>query len=403
MGPAIDCLAYLDGLTGRGIRPGLEGVHAALERLGHPEDAYGLVRVAGTNGKGSVAVLTAAALQESGHRVGLFLSPHLVDVRERIRVDGSMLDPAPFAAAVHELRTAIERPPEIPLTYFEFLAVLAFLRFRDARVDVAVLEAGLGGRWDGTNAGRAAVAVLTNVELDHTRHLGSTRRRIAAEKVRIASDGRPLVTGPRAGGRPRRGRDLLPGARHRARPARSHGALGPRPAGHPALPGPASLLRRPRARAGSCLPAAERGPRPPGARGARRDGTERGPGRGLRAFAGARWPGRLERIEGQPAILLDGAHNPHGARALAGALAEIPCPGRRVLVAGILERKPAREILDPILGAVTAAVLCDVPGHAAMDPAGLARVGAGRPLEAVRDPEAALDRPGSWPAPRARS
>lgn len=159
------------------ILPGLDRIRRALDVLGHPERRFRSVLVVGTNGKGSTAVLLATILRALGARVGLYTSPHLVELEERIRVDGAMIGRERLTELLHELA----RLPE--LSYFETLTAAAFLEFAARGVDVAVLEAGLGGRWDATNVVNPEVALLTNVGTDHQAWLGDTRAEIAAEKA----------------------------------------------------------------------------------------------------------------------------------------------------------------------------------------------------------------------------
>lgn len=159
------------------ILPGLDRMQRALDVLGRPERAFTSVLVLGTNGKGSTAALLAGILQAHGSRVGLYTSPHLVAVEERIRTDGVVIAPPRLAELVASLNTFPD------LSYFEALTCAAVLEFAERKVDVAVMEAGLGGRWDASNAVDPAVALLTNVGTDHQKWLGEARTAIAAEKA----------------------------------------------------------------------------------------------------------------------------------------------------------------------------------------------------------------------------
>jgi dihydrofolate synthase / folylpolyglutamate synthase len=170
------------------ILPGLARMHAALAALDHPERAFPAILVLGTNGKGSTAALLTSILAAHGLRAGLYTSPHLVHVEERIAVAGATIPPGRLLELLGEL----SRFPE--LSYFETLTTAGFLHFARERVDVAVLEAGLGGRWDATNAADAAVGLLTNVGTDHKSWLGVTRAEIAAEKA-AALRGREAIVG----------------------------------------------------------------------------------------------------------------------------------------------------------------------------------------------------------------
>ncbi len=188
-------LEWLTSLSGRGIVLGLERVEAALARLGNPHEGMVAVTVAGTNGKGSTCAFLASIMHAAGYRVGLYTSPHLVSVTERIRIGGHTILPSDFARWVGLVRAAITHEPAIPLTQFEVLTVMALGYFHERQVDVAVLEVGLGGRLDATNVVPAKVAVLTPIGLDHQDILGKTKRAIAAEKVAILKPGGTLVCG----------------------------------------------------------------------------------------------------------------------------------------------------------------------------------------------------------------
>ncbi len=185
-------LRWLFARTGGGVKLGLERMRNLLARLGDPQHAVPTLIVGGTNGKGSVATICAALLESGGKRVGLFTSPHLCEYEERIRVSGE-----PIAAA--EVREFLERfGPDIEATeatFFEITAALAFATFRSRKVDLAVLEVGLGGRLDATNVSTPLGAAVTTIELEHTGILGSRLVDIAGEKYAIARPGRPLVVG----------------------------------------------------------------------------------------------------------------------------------------------------------------------------------------------------------------
>ncbi|HXG03987.1 MAG TPA: Mur ligase family protein, partial [Candidatus Binatia bacterium] len=183
---AVARLLALRGGEHAGMRPGLERIQALLAALGHPETAYTLVQVGGTNGKGSVAALLAGMLKAAGRRVGLYTSPHLVSFRERIRVDGEPIAEDAVADGVDALGTLVAR---LDATMFEATTALALDHFAREGVEVAVLEVGLGGRLDATTVGRPAVTVLTRIDLDHQAVLGPTRAAIAAEKAAILRSG----------------------------------------------------------------------------------------------------------------------------------------------------------------------------------------------------------------------
>jgi len=354
-------LEWLASLTARGIVLGLERVEAALARLGDPHDGMPAVTVAGTNGKGSTCAFLASIIHAAGYRVGLYTSPHLVSVTERIRIGGHTILPSDFARWVGVVRTAIEHEPAIPLTQFEVLTVMALGYFRERQVDIAVLEVGLGGRLDATNVVPAKVAVLTPIGLDHQEILGNTKRLIAAEKVAILKPGGTLVcgiapslwrdvVGPyafnlRASAR-RAGVDFVgsfeeDGFRYRGASHRLGAVtLGIRGV-HQGLN--ASL---------ACAAAEALG----------------GMGFHLKAhhlaegLYRARHRARLERIDAPttlswPAMLIDGAHNPMGARVLARHV-EAYLPERpRVMLYGVNPDKDVRAMLAVLTPKVDAVVL----------------------------------------------
>jgi dihydrofolate synthase / folylpolyglutamate synthase len=313
-----------------GIRLGLARTRALLRALGSPERAVRGALVGGTNGKGSVVALVGACLAAAGHRAGDTPKPHLVTYRERLRIAGRPIDPDAFAALVRDVLPAADRVARRhgPPTEFELMTALAFTWFAREAVDLAIVEVGLGGRLDATHAWDGGVAAITNVDLDHTEWLGPTVRDIAREKAAIIVRGDRAVTG--ASG------EALAVIRARARrvgvelvEAVPPPVLAMDRAGLVVdLPGlgevRVGLLGRHQAANVAvadavldALGAAGIAEVPPAARRA--------------GYAAARWPGRLELLEVPGAgpggataeVLLDGAHNPAGAAALAAALDEL--------------------------------------------------------------------------------
>ncbi len=356
--------AALEALTARGrfgIRLGLARVRALLRLLGDPQDDVRGALVAGTNGKGSVLALGSAALRAAGHRVGETPKPHLVTYRERLQVDGRPVDPATFARLVSTVLPLADRVARRygEATEFELLTAVVFAWFAEAGLDLALVEVGLGGRLDATHAWDGGVAVVTNVDLDHMDRLGPTVRHIAREKAAIIERGDRAVTGATGDG--------LAVIRRRARrvgvplveapPARilgwdrdglevDLGSLGPTRVGLRGRHQAANV-----AVADAMLDeleAAGIATTPPDAR--------------RRGYASARWPGRLELVEvpsrgGAIEVILDGAHNPAGAAALADALDDL-APFLRgagdrpaTLVMGVMADKD----VDGIVGALARA------------------------------------------------
>ncbi len=322
-----DVHRYLDGLSPLSMRFGLERVERGLAALGHPERAAPVLHVAGTNGKGSTCAMAAEALRLAGHRVGLYTSPHLVRFHERIQVDGRPVEEARLGALVDEVRRACpwhdsgdegER-----LTYFEFATLLGLLHFAREGVGAAVVEVGLGGRHDATNAVTPLVTAVSRIGLDHVQLLGDTLDAIAREKAGIFKRGVPAVVS--AGQEPEALAALREEAARRGAPFQ---------VAEVAWSGPLAL-RGPHQRQNAALAAAA-------LRLLDRAGVPVGEEAIAAGIAGARWPGRLEEVSG---VLLDGAHNPDGAAALATSLSAL-YPGRPVeLIFGVLADKDHRGIL----------------------------------------------------------
>ena len=201
-GPFVDYRAvteYLYSLKAGGVKFGIDRMRRLVDALAHPERGYPVVHIAGTNGKGSVAAMVESILRTDGHHTGLYTSPHLVKLGERVQVDRQLLTEAEIVAYTNELGPAAERiaassPDERP-TFFEFMTAMAFLQFQRKRVEVGVVEVGMGGRLDATNVVDPAVAVITSIGLDHCAELGDTFALIAREKAGIIKPGRPVVMG----------------------------------------------------------------------------------------------------------------------------------------------------------------------------------------------------------------
>lgn len=340
---AVARILALRGGERVGMRPGRERIEAMLAAIGHPERAFTIAQVGGTNGKGSISALLAAVLQATGRRVGLYTSPHLCHYRERIRVDGRPISEADFVDGVDALGTLITR---LDLTVFEAGTALALDHFCRERVEVAVLEVGLGGRLDATTVGEPRVTVLGPIDYDHQHELGDTLTLIAAEKAAIIRSGvafsarqdpeaEVVVTRRAAETRVPlwvEGRDLhVTPLGFTLEAQRMH------------LEGPGWRLADVEC---GLLGVYQPGNALLAAAAARELGAEETAIRaGLR---GARWPGRFQILRRDPLVILDGAHNPAGARALAASLRAY-FPGRRVtFVIGVMADKDARGILDAL-------------------------------------------------------
>jgi dihydrofolate synthase/folylpolyglutamate synthase len=360
-----DPIAALFSLEKLGIKFGLENIRAVTEALGRPQDAWPSVIVAGTNGKGSVAAMVETGLRASGRRTGLYTSPHLVRLEERFAIDGRPVPSGRLRDSADRVFRAIASARAAGAllaepTFFEATTAVAFDLFREARVDVAVLEVGLGGRFDATNVVAPVAGAITTIDLDHQQLLGHSLGAIAAEKAGIIKPGMRVVVGERkpeafdviARACAERAAGLvIAGDGVSASIARE---MAPGPPAEPVLLlslrtpvrdyGTVRLSLRGRHQADNAVVAVrllesleEAGlPVPPAAIRA--------------AMAGTRWPGRLDlrRLDRGRAVLFDAAHNPAGAAVLASYLEEF-APAGLPIVFAIMKDKDAAGTLAPIL------------------------------------------------------
>jgi dihydrofolate synthase / folylpolyglutamate synthase len=367
--------AYLASRTRFGIKFGLETMHALLDALGRPHLAYPTVLIAGTNGKGSVAAYADAGLRATGLRCGRYTSPHLVRVNERITVDGAEISALDLESAVDLVRRAargLVRAKALAAhpTFFEVVTAAAFVHFRAAQVQVAVLEVGMGGRLDATNTSDPLASAIVTIDMDHERYLGSTLADIAREKAGVLRAGRVTVLGAMAT-EPRiailrvadaigaRCVDAFEGATLETSSAGLR--IGTPRGEHVVSPLPGAHQR------GNALVALRL------LEEARSAGLAFDLGRAARGFADARWPGRLQRIAGRPSLLMDGAHNVAGAEALAAALTGEP---PFVLVFGAMADKDIAAVGRRLFPLARAVVVTQAPGERAAKPVDIvARVG----------------------------
>jgi dihydrofolate synthase/folylpolyglutamate synthase len=360
MTPAAPLATALRDLYRRvpmGMRLGLETMRDACGRWGHPEQSFAAVHVAGTNGKGSVCAMVESIARAQGLRTGLYTSPHLCRFAERIRVDGDPIDDQALAALLDRI---LDEEPA--LSFFEAATLTAFAAFRNARVDLAVVEVGLGGRLDATNVlASPAAAAITRIAMDHGEHLGPTLVDIAREKAGIAKPGLDIVLGP-----------MDPPVRSAIdEVARAHGATTSDVDLH-ALPTAAVVGLDGEHQVANARIAASLGRRI----GASRAAVETG-------IAHVHWPGRLERIG---PYLVDCAHNPDGARSLARYVRAAGASANRTkLVFGSLADKDWRGMLSELAPLAVARVFVAPPssGRAAADPAEMSALWSGRGLATV--------------------
>ncbi|MFM5843519.1 bifunctional tetrahydrofolate synthase/dihydrofolate synthase [Aeromonas sanarellii] len=355
----VDWLSYLEHIHPVNIDMGLERVGAVARRMGLTELPFKVITVAGTNGKGSSCAMAASILMAAGYKVGVYSSPHLLRFAERVRVNGAELPDEEHCAAFAEVEAA---RGDIALTFFEFATLAGLWLFRRAAPDVLLLEVGLGGRLDATNVVESDVAMITSIALDHCDWLGDTREAVAVEKAGVYRKGKPAISGEpnppatiaseaaRLGACLRQvGRDFH-GEEHEG-DWDYHGLhhwLG--------LPKPALPLMN----AVTVLAALESLGLPL-AESAIREG-----------LANARLAGRMQRLQSDPAVIVDVAHNPHSAAYLASQLRLLPCKGKRRAVVGMLKDKDMAGSLKELQGLVDGWYLASLHGPRAATAAQLA-------------------------------
>jgi dihydrofolate synthase/folylpolyglutamate synthase len=349
---------YALGNEIKSAKLGLERIVAVLEALRNPERAYRVVHVAGTNGKGSTCAMIDAGLRAAGLRTGLFTSPHLIEPTERIQIDGIPVSQRDFERAFNVVHETAERLDlDCHPTYFETVTAMAFWLFREKKVETAVVEVGLGGRLDSTNVVHPVLTVITPIDFDHEAYLGHTIEAIAGEKAGILKPGVPAVFArqrPEAAAvlEARAGELRVPVTRFKefeirdlhmdARGSRFSGIVCPLAGEHQIDNAVTAALAL---RALGISP----------------DGIK-----------DARWPGRIEHVSPNPDIILDGAHNPAGARALARYLERF-YGGRRIwLVYGAMRDKAIDEVAGVLFPVAAELVLTAPDTPRALRPEALA-------------------------------
>lgn len=369
---------------------GLERIERLMERLGHPEAAYPAVHVAGTKGKGTTAAAIASALDAAGLRVGLYTSPHLVDLRERIRIGALPAPDALWVEAGERVLAAAEELADDPPTWFELVTAIALEAFRRAEVEVAVVEVGLGGRLDATRVVRPEVCVITRIARDHVALLGEDEAQIAGEKAGILVPGVPVVAAP---GHPAASAMIEARAAERGAPLwllgrelrleannSTPGAVTViTPAGRLALrpPGPGATLREDLALAAAAV-----------VRLGERLGRDLTPGL-ARGFGRLRWRGRFDVISGSPLIVIDGAHDAASAEALRATYGEALGGAGPVLLIGLLRDKDVAGVAAALAPLPRSVVACAPRHPRAAPPEAIAAPLRARGLEVEVAPDAA--------------
>ena len=381
-------LGYLFSLEQFGIKFGLQNISAIVAALGYPDRTFRSIHVAGTNGKGSVTAMADAALRAAGHRTARYTSPHLVDLAERFTIDGAPVSQGALVAAIADVRAAIESLRkrgilDVQPTFFEVTTAAAFELFRRAHVEVAVLEVGLGGRLDATNVVTPVATAITSIAFDHQKYLGHSLREIAIEKAGIIKPGIPVVVGPLDAEAAaaieaiasERGAEVI-----RATACDADGFTVGLVGSHQRVnAGIAVRLLESVNRRGIAVP---------------REAIAAG-------LADPQWPGRLDRrrLPDGRELLLDAAHNPAGAMALASYL-KADGRGRRPLVFAVMRDKQVREMLDVLLPEASRLVVTAASTPRSAEPAALAAVAhelsPALPIDVASSPAAALER--AWSA-----
>jgi len=396
-------LLYLESTGKFGINLGLKRIEKMLELMGNPERCYNTVHITGTNGKGSTTAITAAILQASGIKTGMYTSPHLIEYTERIVIDGHPITQQEFGRIVAYTKQFIEQMVtegwEHP-TEFEILTAAAFHCFAVAGVEYAVIEVGLGGLLDSTNVILPQVSVITNVTLEHTDRCGTTVTEIAGHKAGIIKSGIPVVTaavGPAL--------EVI-----RSRAAAENAPLfvmdsdfsGERLAGENGLQqvtvrtklygdnADLPLTLAGRHQAANCTVAVMAVKIL-----ARKDRriTDEAIARGV---AGAVWPGRFELFIGQPVIIIDGAHNAAGAQALRQTLDEVYSGRRITFVLGILQDKDISGITNTLIRPDDEVITVAPLSVRAADPRELAAAITASRIEAASTVEGAISKAADW-------
>ncbi|MBI4211622.1 MAG: bifunctional folylpolyglutamate synthase/dihydrofolate synthase [Deltaproteobacteria bacterium] len=338
---------YVLGLKPHDFHLSLGAIEKACAIFDHPERSFPSVHIAGTNGKGSTAAFLRAICLQHEIDVGLYTSPHLIDVRERIQIGHGMIPEDAFTALTDEM---IQK--DLRLTYFEFLTIMAFLYFREREVPLAIIETGLGGRLDATNVITPFVSILTPIGFDHMRHLGDTLAAITVEKCGIIKPGIPVVTAVQQP-------EVMAVIQETCEQRGCELTI--------ALPeeidAPLGLGGEHQRQNAACAVAAAKMMASRFSLTALED-----------ALAFATWPGRLETVWQHPKVIVDGAHNPHGAEALAEALQKLAPPKKISLMFGAYQDKDVQGMLSALLPKVREIICVSAPTERGMQPTAIAEL-----------------------------
>ena len=319
-------LNYLDELELFGMKLGLNNMSAVCKILHDPQFSYRTIHVTGTNGKGSVTAICGSILKEAGYRVGTYTSPHLQTVRERIRINGEFISEDDFARTLSIVKEAADKLKDerMTITYFEFMTAMSFLYFKEKKCDFAVIEVGMGGRLDATNVLKPDVAVITNVDVEHSKYLGNTKEKIVYEKAGIIKERITVVTSEEDA--KIRERILQMCNRKKA------SLIFVSEAYEGAMPLAGEHQKKNAATAIAAVKSIKNVE-------ISRADVEKG-------VAKTQWPGRLEAMQENPLVIVDASHNPAGMETTADYVRSL---GRElILVLGISKDKNAEKITEAI-------------------------------------------------------
>jgi dihydrofolate synthase/folylpolyglutamate synthase len=373
-----ETIDFLYGIRLFGQKLGLETMQYLLRLMGDPQDSLRFIHIAGTNGKGSVAAMLQAVLSGAGYRTGLYTSPHLVSFCERFQIDGQCIPESEVVRLVEQIGPVLEQvgehPEFRPPTFFEAVTAVALQCFREQKVDIVVWETGLGGRLDATNVVKPLVSVITNIAFDHTQYLGETLTQIAAEKCGIIKPGIPVVTASAAAealaviGRTAAakgssltvvGQDICAVRLHEDEQCQRLEVTGTRQTYGPltiSLLGAHQTLNC--ATAVAALEVC---------------GLSVSPKQVQEGLARTSWPGRFQKVNSDPVVVLDGAHNAAAAERLAATLREHYAGQKLTLILGVLRDKNYDQMCQ-ILAPLAERILCvPVNSDRTCDPDQLAR------------------------------
>jgi dihydrofolate synthase/folylpolyglutamate synthase len=390
-----ESLDYLYGLEKFGMIFGLTQVRRILEAIGNPQREIQAIHIGGTNGKGSTAAMMASILQKEGYRVGLYTSPHLIRFTERIKVNGREMGKGEVAELTGWMRQRIEDAHiPSPFTFFDFTTAMALQYFKQAVVDLAILEVGLGGRLDSTNVIDPLLSIITNISKDHEEHLGRSILKIAGEKAGIIKEGRPLIT---SAAQPQVLRFFSKVCREKGSPYFRVGkefryvSIGDGNFHyeglhrklwdiHVNLMGFHQIMN-----ATTALGATEV---------LEELGFSVSTGAMVEGLRGVEWPGRLERVSFSPQVILDGAHNPAGALALKESLEKEFDYHHLILLVGVMKDKDFKAILHLLAPLADHIILTRSHNERAASPAMLKEALGqnGKKAEVIEDLKEAIER-----------